>query len=126
MQALQYHLGCDNSPRKSAILAYYEALYKRDSDFLHDFFHDKLVVRDMYGITHDNPHTYIRDFVMAIKPMETIEIGEMITHGPLAAVKGVFIFKDETKRIFCDVFTFVSAGKHKLIGLDCFGKIENR
>lgn len=125
MQDLPYHLGCDNSPRKRVILAYYEALFKRDPDFLHDFFHDKLVVRDTYGITHDNRDAYIQELVTAIKPMETVEIGEMITHGPLAAVKGAFIFKDGTKRIFCDVFTFVSAGKQKLIRLDCFGKKEN-
>ena len=43
-----------------------------------------------------------------------IEILNIITHGKTASVNGIFKLEDNNIYSFCNVYTFVSAGKNKV------------
>jgi hypothetical protein len=106
---------CENAPKKRFLKELIEAFAVKDIPFVYEY-----TTEDIYwDIVND---ITIQGHEKVVKVLENrltsrileIEILNIITHGKTASVNGTVKFEDNSIYSFCNVYTFVSAGKNTI------------
>src|SRR5690554_2636266 len=114
---ITYPEHCGNSPKKILLIDLYKAVTTDDYDFILSNLGDEIrlnIVGDREITGKEDVVSTIREFVA--KGLKEIKINDAITHGNTAAVHGVWIFNNELRLAFCDVYRFKGFGKKAKIG----------
>jgi hypothetical protein len=114
---ISFPVHCGNSPKKILLIDLYKAVTTDDYDFILSNLEDKVrvnIVGDGEIRGKENVVSVLRELVA--KGLKEIEINDAITHGNTAAVHGVWIFNNELRLDFCDVYRFKGFGKKAKIG----------
>lgn len=113
---------CGNSTRKLFLQEFYLAIYQGESDFVGAHLHEQ-IKWEFPGITFEDKEScikYLRKYHS--EKIAELSILKIITHGAEAVVLGTISREDGMGYQFCDVFTFVSAGKSAIKSISSFQK----
>ncbi|MCO6360963.1 nuclear transport factor 2 family protein [Roseivirga pacifica] len=104
---------CGNSPKAVFVRDFNIAFGTADTDFLVQHVADDIV----WTIHGDKVIEGKEAFKKAVEEMkdyvaEEIEIASIVTHGKAAASNGEMLMKDGSRYAYCDMYEFVSPGKH--------------
>ncbi|MEN2767673.1 DUF4440 domain-containing protein [Ornithinibacillus xuwenensis] len=104
---------CGNAPRKEILRQFNIALVTADIELLNDFLSDEVIWNQIGTKKTKGKKIVMEQFQQLLKnSVIALHIENIITHGSSASVNGYLEFGDQTKQDFCDVYRFVSAGKH--------------
>lgn len=106
---------CENAPRKKFLKDLIRAFATNDFLFVSNY-----TTEDIYwDIVNEISVQSYEEVTKLLENRSTsrileIEILNIITHGKTASVNGIFKLEDNNIYSFCNVYTFVSAGKNKV------------
>lgn len=103
---------CGNAPKKGLLIELYKAITLQDYHYILEHLNDNII----FSIVGDNKVVGKEKVISSIelfidKGLNEIHIKDVITHGYVAAVYGVFSFEDGMQLEFCDVHVFSGFGK---------------
>ncbi|WP_226578013.1 hypothetical protein [Halobacillus litoralis] len=108
-------LDCENSPKKKVLKEFITACAIKDFHTISTYTMKDICWNIVNDLTvHGNEKvTEVLELRITSKIVQ-IDILNMITHGKMASVNGTIKFEDHTTYSFCNVYTFVSAGKNTI------------
>ncbi len=104
---------CENSPKKKFLKEFIIAF--ATNDFLYV---SENTSKDLYWDIVNNTlikgHEEVKKVLASTSRISEIEIFTIITHGKTASINGTVRFGEDSVYSFCNVYTFVSAGKNTI------------
>lgn len=105
--------GCDNAPRKQIVIDFTLAVLKGQVEVIQEYADESIVWNQL----KDNRILEGQDSLIKAlqtetrKPIVSVEIYQVITHGKFASINGLITMAEGTKIDFCDVLVFSNAAK---------------
>jgi hypothetical protein len=106
---------CENAPRKKFLKDLIRAFATNEFLFVSEYTTEDIywdIVNEISVQSHEEVTKVLEN--RNTSRIFEIEILNIITHGKTASVNGIFKLKDNNIYSFCNVYTFVSAGKNKV------------
>ncbi|QDP40369.1 hypothetical protein [Radiobacillus deserti] len=103
---------CENSPKKKVLKELIIAFSTKNSNTISKYTMKDIcwnIVNDLTVQGNEKVAEVLENRITS--KIVQIEILNIITHGKTASVNGTIILEDNTIYSFCNVYTFVSAGK---------------
>lgn len=104
---------CENAPKKKFLNELIMAFATKDFPFVSKYTTEDIywdIVNDISVQGHEKVAIVLENRITS--RIFEIEILNIITHGKTASVNGTVKFEDNNIYSFCNVYTFVSAGKN--------------
>lgn len=108
---------CENAPRKKFLKDLIRAFATNEFLFVSKYTTEDIywdIVNEISVQSHEEVIKVLENRTTSRSRITEIEILNIITHGKTASVNGILKLEDNNIYSFCNVYTFVSAGKNKV------------
>lgn len=105
--------GCNNAPRKQVVIDFTVGIIMKQIEVIKEYADESIVWyqlnegKKVQGLCSMRTNLQEEEN----KAVNSVEIGQVITHGKLASINGVISLDNDIEVQFCDVYTFSSAAR---------------